>query len=89
MTDLRYSYMEAHDCKEDRHAQEVMRELGIIYQYAVPQSLGDQWHFWNCKNAPSPLPAFLTEIGVDPHEMIGYGLSKEMADSIVAAREKP
>lgn len=66
------------------HAQTVMKSLGITYQYAIPQSIADRWDFWNCKNVPSPLPAFLSEITGTPHSYIGYGLSKEMADAIVA-----
>lgn len=66
-----------------KHAQLIMKELGITYQIAVPQSMGDQWWFFNCENVPDPLPENLTLITQSPHEMIGYGLSKEDADSIV------
>lgn len=60
---LIYSYMTAgFDCNEDRHAQEVMRELGITYHHAIPQSLGDCWQFFDCKNLPKKLPKYLTEL---------------------------
>ncbi len=88
MMHLRYCYQTAlFESKENRHAQKVMRELGISYSHSTPQSLGDQWWFWNCKNVPSPLPAYLSELRLDPHESIGYGLSKEDADEIVAESE--
>ena len=31
------------------HPQEVMKELGIDYKLAVPQSMGDQWWFFCCE----------------------------------------
>ena len=67
-----------------KHAQAVMRDLGITYQVATPQSLGDQWWFWNCKNVPDQLPSFLSVLDVKPHDAIGWGLSKEEADAIRA-----
>lgn len=66
------------------HAQKVMAGLGITYQHATPQSMGEQWWFWNCENVPDPLPPFLSELKVKPHDAIGYGLSQEMADRIAA-----
>lgn len=72
------------DCNENRHPQVVMRELGITYQHATPQSMGDQWWFWNCKGAPAELPKYLTPLDLDPHKCIGWGLSQEDADKIAA-----
>ena len=69
-------------CGENRHAQVVMRELGIKYQHSTPQSMGNQWWFWNCENTPEELPSFLSELGLDPMEQIGFGLSKEDAEKI-------
>jgi hypothetical protein len=59
-----------------------MRELGITYQHATPQSVGDQWWFWNCRNLPDKLPEYLTELNIDPMDAIGYGLSREDAITI-------
>lgn len=64
------------------HPQEVMLELGIIYQHATPQTIGDQWWFWNCENVPTPLPPYLSILDVDPLEMIGFGLSEKDAIKI-------
>ena len=64
------------------HPQQVMKELGITYQHATPQSMGDQWWFWNCQNVPEPLPDYITVLDIEPHDAIGWGLSKEMADEI-------
>lgn len=84
---LRYCCMTAgFDCNENRHPQVVMKELGITYQHATPQSIADQWWFWNCQNVPAVLPSFLKELTVKPHDAIGWGLSKEAADMI--SREK-
>ena len=80
---LRYDLMEAgFKCNESRHAQVVMKELGITYQHSTPQSMGDQWWFWNCENIPENLPSYLTPLELDPMECIGYGLSKEVAEKI-------
>ena len=80
---LRFDYMEASmGCNENRHAQVVMKELGITYQHSTPQSMGNQFWFWNCDNIPDELPRYLTILDVDPMEVIGFGLSRDQAESI-------
>jgi hypothetical protein len=78
---LRYDMMTASlDCEESRHAQVVMRELGVTYRLAVPQSMADQWWFFDCKNIPEPLPKFLSDSTDDftpLTKLIGWGLSPE------------
>ena len=64
------------------HPQKAMKELGITYQHATPQSMGDQWWFWNCENIPEVLPSFLDELKADPMECIGFGLNQETAEKI-------
>ena len=66
----------------DGHPQRVMEKLGITYQHATPQSMGDQWWFWNCENVPKKLPEFLEVADLNPMECIGYGLSEEDAENI-------
>ena len=61
------------------HPQKAMKELGITYQHATHQSMGDQWWFWNCENLPESLPPFLTELKLDPMDSIGFGLTQEIA----------
>lgn len=84
---LRYCMWTADECGEYRHPQAVMRALGITYQVSTPQSICDQWWFWNCSGMPSALPAYLSSLDLDPHEQIGYGLSQEGADLIAAYKE--
>jgi hypothetical protein len=67
--------------KQD-HPQKVMKELGITYQHATPQSIADQWWFWNCENIPEQLPPYLEVMDLNPMEQIGWGLSKEDAEKI-------
>lgn len=67
----------------NKHAQLVIKDLGITYQHATPQSIADQWWFWNCENIPNVLPEYLTELNLNPMDAIGYGLSKETALSIL------
>jgi len=80
---LKFSYLTAQvGCGEKRHAQEVMSDLGITYQHATPQSMVDQFWFWNCENIPEILPKYLTELNANPMECIGFGLSQENAEKI-------
>lgn len=78
---LRYSMLSAWDCGEDSHPQIVMRRLGIKYTHATPQSVAEQWWFWNCTNILSPLPVYLSELLVDPAD--ASGISPEKADQII------
>ncbi len=41
------------------HPQIAMKDMGITYKQAIPQSLGDQWWFQDCENVPDPLPLYL------------------------------
>lgn len=82
MRHLRYCMLTADDLGERKHPQIVMKELGIAYQHATPQSIGDQWWFWNCENVPKDMPEYITDLKLDPMECIGYGLSKEDAKKI-------
>lgn len=79
---------------QTEHPQTIMKALGITYQHATPQSIGDQWWFWNCENIPLTLPGYITELRVyldtndnmgdylDPMKCIGFGLSREDAEKI-------
>lgn len=71
----------------DCHAMEYMRRLGITYEHATPQSMGDCWWFWNCQNAPEPMPDGLSVLKITPHEAIGYGLSQEDATRLERVAE--
>ena len=64
------------------HPQLIMKELGIKYQHATPQSMGDSWWFWNCENLPDPLPPYLTVKDWNPMEMIGFGLDEKSVEKI-------
>jgi hypothetical protein len=67
---------------EGDHPQKEISKLGITYQHATPQSMGDMWIFWNCENIPSDLPEYITTFEQDPKDWIGYGLSAEVAQRI-------
>lgn len=66
----------------NEHPQNTMERFGITYQHATPQSMGEQWWFWNCENIPDPLPEHFSILDLDPIEQIGLGLSKEDAEKI-------
>lgn len=63
----------------NEHPQVVMKELGISYHHATPQSIAEQWWFWNCEGYPETLPQFLTVLNIEPKKAIGLGLSEEKA----------
>lgn len=87
LRDLRFSLYGAYDAGEARHAQAVIKELGISYVFAIPQSIADQWWFLGCNNVPEALPAFITDMEIaEPHELVGYGMSIEMANELMEAR---
>ena len=80
---LKYCYMTAGmELKDNRHACEVVKSLGITYQYSVGQSISDNFEFWNCENIPKNLPRSLKIMDKDPMDRVGWGLSKETAESI-------
>lgn len=68
----------------NEHPQVVMKRLGITYYHATPQSMGDQWWFWNCENIPDPLPEYITELVMDPLKAVGHGLSEQEARDIIS-----
>ena len=79
---LCFCMRKAYDCGVNGHPQKVMKELGIAYQHATPQSIADQWWFWNCENIPQKLPEYLEVAKWDPMKMIGFGLGKKDAEAI-------
>lgn len=79
---LRFKLREAYDVGETRHAQEVMRSLGITYKLAVPQTMGDQWWFFNCDGIPKELPSYITPLDGKLKEYLGFGLSQEDIENL-------
>lgn len=75
---LRYDMYSA----PNKHPQQVMEDLAITYQHATPQSIADQWWFWNCEGVTDTLPCFLSALDVDPMECIGWGINLETAEAI-------
>ena len=62
MINLRYDYIGASRNGEGRHAQAVMKSLGIKYKDSTPQSIADQYWFWECENVPEELPGYITKL---------------------------
>ena len=46
MADLQFKMLD--DATPNEHPQVVMRSLNISYGQAIPQSVGDQWWFFDC-----------------------------------------
>lgn len=63
------------------HPQKILKDLGVTYKKAVPQSIADCWWFFGVENLPSELPSEIEikDFG-DLNRLIGYGLSKEDVD---------
>ena len=71
---LTYLMMESCD---NGHPEKVIKELGITYLLATPNSCFDCWWFWCCENVPEKLPPFLKELSLDPNDAVGHGLSPD------------
>lgn len=84
---LRFCMIGAYYAGVEGHPQLVMKELGITYVHAVPQSMGDQWWFYIPKNLPQELPSYLTLKDVDPYSHIGFGLSEKNAEILANWKE--
>jgi len=86
---LRYCMYEKENHKtKEKHPQLVMKELGIEYQVSTPQSMGNQWWFWNCENVQNELPLFLTTLDKDPLLCVGNGLGPDEAIRIRLKQEE-
>lgn len=79
---LKFWMQSAYESGVKDHPQNVMADLKITYQHATPQTVGDQWWFWNCENIPDPLPEFLEEFNGEPKKYIGWGLTEELAKKL-------
>ena len=73
MKHLRFDYMGAHYAGDTRPAQKAMKELGINYETSIPQSMGDQWWFFNC-SWEGDLPSYITEMTADAWMVNNYKL---------------
>lgn len=66
--------------------QKRMRELGFTYLFSVPQSMFDSWEFYGCEIEKDKftLPNDIANVRLKrpPHELIGYGLTKEHAEKL-------
>jgi len=66
------------------HPVQALKELGIKYFHATPQTMGDQFWFWNCTNVPDELPPYLSLLGLDPRKC--SGVSEDVANKIIENR---
>lgn len=72
MKHLRYDLTGALYAGEKRHPEEVLHELGITYEQAIPQSMADQWWLFNCQYGE--LPSYISEMKCDRWTAKQYGL---------------
>lgn len=70
------------------HPVTIMARLGITYTHATPQSIFNEWWFWNCEKLPDTLPGYLLPLNIDPLQYVGYGLSEKEAQEIVSKGQK-
>lgn len=66
-THIRYDMIGAYHSGANEHPQKVMKNLGIRYEKAVPNMMGDCWDFLNVSNIPDKLPAYLEELKANPY----------------------
>jgi len=89
MTHLRYDMQGASEAGIHKHPQEDMKDRCISYSDATPQSISNEWWFWNCEVLPDDLPSYIEQLcyygtgrPMDPRDQVGFGLSTEMAKEI-------
>lgn len=58
---LKFWMMRQYHAGVPGHPQIVMKELGIKYEHAIPQSIGDQWWFIDCEYS-CELPEYIEEM---------------------------
>ena len=81
-THLKYDMIGAHLSGIKGHPQKVLKDLGVEYESAVPQSMVDCWQFFNVTNLPKELPTFLKVFDLEPLDYIGWGLSEDEARNL-------
>lgn len=80
MKHLRYDVLGAHYAGESRHPEVVMKELGIEYKIAIPQSMADQWWLFDCNY--TELPSFIKTMIAKSWIIEQYKLPKEYSNVI-------
>jgi len=55
-------YIGAGIASDNRHAQDIMKSLGISYSSYRTQSVADCWIFEGCSNIPKELPSYVRVI---------------------------
>lgn len=56
-----------------KHPKKFMDDAGIIYSHAVPQTLGDQWWFFNCEKIPDNVEGCISILDIDnPLDLVGF-----------------
>lgn len=84
---LLFDMIGAYYAGEIRHPPVVLRSLGVTYKHAVPQSIADAWQFFCCENVPATLPSYIRVMNVEPLDLIGCGLSEEIARTLTTIPE--
>lgn len=85
---LHYDLHSAFDSGEPRHAQTVLKSMGVTYLHEVPQSIADCWWFYGPQNLPEPLPDYMSVREVNPIDHVGWGLSEEKAKFLLEMESK-
>lgn len=68
---------------EAKHPREVIRDAGITYTVAIPQTIAGEWWFFNCENVQPHVEGIISTLDIDDtREYVGWGLSMEQANRI-------
>lgn len=69
------------------HPQNILKAIGIKAMKHVPQTMGDCWDFWNCKDIPEKLPEYISvRPFLSPIE-VRWGLSEKEAVELWDSKE--
>lgn len=66
-----------------KHPRQVIKDAGITYTHAIPQTISDEWWFFNCENVMPHVEGVISTLEIDDaREYIGWGLSAKQAEEI-------
>lgn len=62
---IRLDLISLYEMGINEHPQKYMKRLGITYKDSTPQSMTDEWWFFECENVPDPFPDCFRELKTD------------------------
>jgi len=89
VSSLSFCYRTAYEAGYPQHARNVMHDLGIKFGRSIPQSVGDQYWFFDCEDLPEVLPDYIHKLDFTYDEYIAdIRRENEIRKALRAASKK-